>query len=57
MSEQLPLARELAEKTVRSPLLYAWLTFQVLVLLGLLYAVFAGVRYWRRGRARARPRR
>ncbi|KAB7850275.1 hypothetical protein [Streptomyces mobaraensis] len=43
----------LAEKTERSPLLYAWWALNLLVLAGIGYAVHWSVRKWRAGR---RPR-
>lgn len=40
----------LAEKTVRSPLLYAWWALNLIVLAGVVYAVYWSVKKWRAGR-------
>ncbi|MHA6761947.1 hypothetical protein [Streptacidiphilus sp. PAMC 29251] len=43
-----------AEKTVRSPLLYAWLTVQILVALALLYGLYRLARQLLETRRRSR---
>ncbi|MCC9312407.1 hypothetical protein LN042_36060 [Kitasatospora sp. RB6PN24] len=49
-STPLALASALAEKTERSPLLYAWLTVQVAFLLALGYGAYRLLRAWRTSR-------
>ncbi|MFJ7280389.1 hypothetical protein [Kitasatospora sp. NPDC098663] len=39
-----------AEKTVRSPLLYAWWALNLVVLVAVIYGVYWGVKKWRSGR-------
>ncbi|MFE7561247.1 hypothetical protein [Kitasatospora sp. NPDC057500] len=43
-----------AEKTVRSPLLYAWWALNLVVLVAVVYGAYWGVKKYRSGRA---PRR
>ncbi|MFE5096224.1 hypothetical protein ACFRCI_39305 [Streptomyces sp. NPDC056638] len=40
----------LAEKTERSPLLYAWWALNLIVLIGIVYGVYWGLKKWRAGR-------
>ncbi|MEV5204025.1 hypothetical protein [Streptomyces sp. NPDC053720] len=40
----------LAGKTVRSPLLYAWWALNLIVLTGVVYAVYWSAKKWRAGR-------